>query len=129
MPDPSIPPPLRVSQTAGINQIPVFEIEFSGGTLTKVSPTRVKYTPPGAGTGAPTDAEYVTYAANATLTGERILTAGSSVTIVTDASAVYINALTGGGGTTVYAPSGGPYITFGTDGTLSSEHVDRKSVV
>ena len=54
---------------------------------------------------APTGGSYVTYASETALTSERILTAGSSVTIVTDATSVYINALTNGaGGSTVYFP-------------------------
>jgi len=47
--------------------------------------------------GSPVDGPYITYSSNASLTAEKILTAGSSVTIVTDGTAVYINALTGGG--------------------------------
>lgn len=124
MPDPSVPPPLRVRQTGGANLIPVFELELSGGTLTKTGPASAKYTPPGTAAGAPADGEYVSYAANATLTGERILTAGSSVTIVTDASAIYINALTNAAvGGPVYAPTGGTYVAYVADGGLSAEKV------
>ena len=40
-------PPLRVvNAAASFNQIPVFELEFSGGTLTKLSPIRAQYAPP-----------------------------------------------------------------------------------
>lgn len=55
---------------------------------------------------APTGGEYVTYVANNTLSAERVLTAGSSVMLVTDATAIYINALTGGAGGSgiTYAP-------------------------
>ena len=36
-------PPLRISNTDGtFNQIPVFHLELSGGTLTKLSPTKVR---------------------------------------------------------------------------------------
>jgi hypothetical protein len=43
--------------------------------------------PPGAdGEGAPTSATYVTLSTNATLTGERVLTAGTGITL-TDAGA------------------------------------------
>lgn len=37
-------PPLRISQVeTGFNQIPVFELVMSGGTLVKLSPTKVRY--------------------------------------------------------------------------------------
>lgn len=72
---------------------------------------------------APTGGSYVAYAADLSLTNERILTAGSSVTIVTDATAIYINALTGGGATTVYAPTGGNYVAFAADASLTNEKI------
>jgi hypothetical protein len=51
--------------------------------------------------GAPTDAQYVTLATNGTLTGERVLTAGSGITI-TDG---------GAGSTVTVAASGGSGLT------------------
>lgn len=42
-------PPLRVTQQGGgFNQIPVFEMEFSGATLSKLSPTKIRLTTAGA---------------------------------------------------------------------------------
>lgn len=99
MPDPSIPPPLRVREADGSpNLIPVYELIISGATLTRQGATGARLLiDSGAGaTGAPTGGEYVAYAANADLTAERVLTAGSSVTIRTDASNIYVSAITSG---------------------------------
>ncbi len=77
-------------------------------TVTKVGTGIYISADTGAGGGAPTNAEYVTYAGNGSLSNEKILTAGSSVTIVTDATAIYINAITNpagaGGAKTVRIP-------------------------
>lgn len=70
---------------------------------------------------APTGGEYVTYIANGTLTAEKVLTAGSSVTLVTDGTAIYINALTNAAGGTIYAPTGGFYVSWSADTLLSAE--------
>ena len=55
--------------------------------------------------GAPTDAEYVVMSLNGTLTNERVLTAGTGISI-TDAGAgsTVTIAATGGGGSGVYSP-------------------------
>jgi hypothetical protein len=55
----------------------------------------------GGGGGAPTNAQYVTLATNGTLTGERVLTAGTGITI-TDA---------GAGSTVTIAATGGSGLT------------------
>jgi hypothetical protein len=67
----------------------------------------------GGGGGAPTNAQYVTLATNGTLTGERVLTAGTGITI-TDAGAgsTVTIAATGGSGTTVR--SGSATVDFGS---------------
>jgi hypothetical protein len=75
----------------------------------------------GSGGLASTGGFYVTYTADATLSSEKILTAGSSVSIVTDATAIYINALTSPPGGVTYAPTGGPYIVFTSDATLTGD--------
>lgn len=73
---------------------------------------------------APTGGEYVTYIANGTLTAEKVLTAGTNVTITTDASAIYVNAETGASTTTVFfAPTGGEYITYVANNTLTAERI------
>lgn len=116
---------MRVRDADGTpNVIPVFDMIFSGATVTRTGPTTVQILmDSGAGgTGAPTDAPYVVYSANATLSAERILTAGSSITLVTDATLIYVNALTGGGGA-VYAPTGGVYLTYAPDAELTAERI------
>lgn len=74
----------------------------------------------GGGGGAPTNAEYVVLSTNGTLSNERVLTAGSGITL-TDAGAgsTITIAATGGSG----APTGASYVTLGTDGTLTAERV------
>lgn len=59
----------------------------------------------GGGGGAPTNATYVTLSTDATLTNERVLTAGSGITIVDGGagSTVTISASGGGGGATLTA--------------------------
>ena len=119
-------PPLRVREADGSpNVIPVFDMILSGATLTNLGAgvVRVLIDSGAGGTGAPTDAQYVTWAANATLTAERILTAGSSVTIVTDATAIYVNALTGGGASTVYAATGNQYVAISAAADLTDEYL------
>ena len=98
-------PPLKISTTDNsFTQIPVFELELSGGTLTKLSPTKVRLQiggsqgpsgPPGASTVyAPTGGEYITFVANNTLTAEKVLTASDNITVTTDASTFWIAANT-----------------------------------
>ena len=72
----------------------------------------------GGGGGAPTGAQYVTLATDSSLTAERVLTAGTNVTI-TDGGA--------GGNVTIaaatQAPTDAQYVTLATDSTLSGERV------
>jgi hypothetical protein len=71
----------------------------------------------GGGGGAPSNAQYVTLALNAGLTQERVLTAGTGIT-VTDggANSTVTIAATG-------APSAAQYVTLATDATLPNERV------
>jgi hypothetical protein len=70
--------------------------------------------------GAPTGASYVTLATDATLTSERVLTAGTGITITDGGAGSTVTiAATGSGG----APTGASYVTLGLDGTLTSERV------
>jgi len=93
-----------------------------------MSSPRIAYPPspppaPGGG-GAPVDAQYVTLAADATLTNERVLTAGANVTIVDGGpgSTVTISAA-GGGGPGGGAPVDAQYVTLAADPTLTNERV------
>lgn len=67
--------------------------------------------------GAPVNAQYVVMAADATLTDERILTAGANITIVDSGAGlpVTISATAGG------APVGAPYVVVSLDATLTAE--------
>lgn len=77
--------------------------------------SNVSPAPSGSGSGAPTDATYVTLTTNATLTNERVLTAGSGIT-VTDAGA--------GSTVTVAAPAvAAQYVTMATSADLANERV------
>lgn len=73
----------------------------------------------GGGSGAPVGAQYVTLATNGDLTSERVLTAGTGIS-VTDGGA--------GGNVTVActlsaAPTDAQYVTLSTNGTLTGERV------
>lgn len=95
-------PPLRISTTEGdFNQIPVFEIEASGAIITKLSPIKVRL----AFTGATANTSAIVYAATGNkyvvmdlagdLTSEhRLVQSGNSISIVTAAGLVTINATT-----------------------------------
>ncbi len=74
---------------------------------TSVSPYTWVSTESGAG-GAPSDAQYVTLATNGTLTNERVLTAGSNITLTDNgAGSTLVIASSGGGGSgNTYFPSG-----------------------
>lgn len=92
-------PFLRITNTQGtFNQIPVFEIEVSGGTLQKVSPTKVRLGITGGGGSnvvyAPTGGEYLVYQANASLTAERVVAASDNITIVNSGTSFLLSALT-----------------------------------
>jgi hypothetical protein len=71
--------------------------------------------------GAPTTASYITLTTDATLTNERVLTAGNGITL-TDAGAgstLTIAATSSGGG----APTTSSYVVMSADATLTSERV------
>ena len=72
---------------------------------------------------ASTGGFYVTYIADATLSNERILVAGSSVIVRTDATSIYVDALTGGGSSVVYAPTNAFYVVQSANPTLTNEFV------
>jgi hypothetical protein len=74
----------------------------------------------GGGGGAPTDAQYLTLAANGGLSDERVLTAGTGISL-TDGGAggALTVAATGGGG----APTDAQYLTLAANGGLSDERV------
>jgi hypothetical protein len=74
----------------------------------------------GGGGGAPTNAQYVTLATDGTLTAERVLTAGTGISI-TDGGAG--NPVTVACTVTAGAPSTAQYVTLATDGGLSAERV------
>jgi len=76
---------------------------------------------------APTGGFYITYTADTLLASEKVLAAGSSVTITTDSTSIFINALTNAAGGVVYAPTGGNYIAFAADSNLSNEKVLQAS--
>lgn len=72
---------------------------------------------------APTGGFYVAWSSDILLSAEKVLTAGSSVNITTDSTAIYINALTNAAGGITYAPTGGFYVTWSADTLLSSEKI------
>lgn len=69
---------------SGIVAINIPDDGATGEVLTKITPDNYDYdwAPGGGGGGAPTNAEYVVLTADATLTDERVLTAGSGISIV-----------------------------------------------
>jgi len=58
----------------------------------------------------------VAWSSDPLLSNEKILTAGSSVTIVTDSTAIYINAITGAGATSAGLAGTGPFYLLHTSG-------------
>src|SRR3990167_10056033 len=100
-------PPLRILESDGSpNAIPVYTIEISGATVQRISATSVRILiDSGAGaSGSPTDGEYLVYAANATLSAERVIAASDNITIVSSGTSFLISATTNagaGGGTKV----------------------------
>ena len=74
----------------------------------------------GGGGGAPTGAQYVTLATDATLTAERVLTAGAGISI-TDGGAG--GPVTIASTVTAGAPAGAQYVTLATNASLSAERV------
>jgi len=77
---------------------------------------------PSPGGGAPVDAQYVTLAADPTLTNERVLAAGSNITLTDNGpgQSLVIAATGGAGGG---APVDAQYITAAPDPTLTAERV------
>jgi hypothetical protein len=74
--------------------------------------------------GAPTNANYIVTATNASLTNERVLTAGSGISLTDGgAGSTLTIAATGGGGGGGGAPEGASYVTLATDGDLTAERV------
>ena len=67
------------------------------------------------GSGAPTDAQYVTLATDATLTNERVLTAGSGITLTDGGAGSTVTiAASGGGGSSILPGAGDMGSTFDT---------------
>ena len=69
---------------SGIVAIQIPDDGATGEVLTKLTADNYDYdwAPGGGGGGAPTDAEYVVMSLNGTLTDERVLTAGTGITLV-----------------------------------------------
>ena len=117
-------PPLTVrDQDGNPHVIPVYTLEFSGATITRIGPTsvRVMLDSGGGGTGAPTNAEYLTYGANATLSAERVIAASDNITIVSSGTSFLISATTGSGSgtpggsdTNIQVNSQGAFSGFGS---------------
>ncbi len=74
----------------------------------------------GGGGGAPTDAQYLTLAANGGLSDERVLTAGTGISL-TDGGAG--GALTVANTIAAGAPTAAQYLTLAADGGLTNERV------
>lgn len=73
---------------------------------------------------APTGGNYVAFLADANLSNEKVLTASDNITLTTSATAIFISATTNqAGSSVVYAPTGGPYVTFIADATLTDERI------
>ncbi len=73
----------------------------------------------GGGGGAPTNATYVTLSTDATLTAERVLTAGAGISITDGGAGGPVTIAATGGG----APTNAQYVTLATDAGLSAERV------
>ncbi|MEN6337041.1 MAG: hypothetical protein ABFE01_22520, partial [Phycisphaerales bacterium] len=84
---------------------------------------------PGAGTGAPTDAEYVTFGSNGTLSAERVLTEGTGIDLSTAvAGQLGIGFNSTEIGTTTWGSGGANYVwTFNTTGTDTALTVSNSS--
>ena len=110
-------PPLRVRESDGSpNVIPVFDMILSGATLTDLGAGVVRLTVDSGGAGssvvyAATANTYLTYAAAADLTAERILTSGTGLAVASDATNFFVSLVTpvsvssGGTGAATFAPS------------------------
>ena len=93
-------PPLRVRESDGSpNVIPVFTLDISGATITNLGAGQVRIMVDSGGGGSsvvysPTGGEYLTYAANATLTAERVIAASDNIVIVSTGTSFLISAIT-----------------------------------
>lgn len=115
-------PPLRIREADGSpNVIPVFEIVVSNNTLENLGGGKVSIGVPSGGSGATTANSFITWQAEVGLSAEKVLTAGSSVVIHTDATAIYIDALTGGGAGTVYSATGNSYVLIANAADLTAD--------
>jgi hypothetical protein len=73
--------------------------------------------------GAPTNANYIVTATNASLTNERVLTAGTGISLTDGGAGSTLTIAATGGGGGGGAPVGSQYVTLATDGTLTAERV------
>ena len=78
-------------------------LRVRGYSTRTLGPNEVDLDNLGGGGGAPTNATYVTLSANATLTQERVLTAGSGITIVDGGAGSTVTISASGGGATLTA--------------------------
>ena len=114
-------PPLRVREADGSpNLIPVFELIISGGTLSRVGAIGAQLLIDSGASGAPTGAEYITYAPNATLSAERVLIAGTGMTVASDGTNFFTSV-----NTNVRDKTAG----FFAGGNLSTTHIAEQSRV
>jgi len=118
-------PELRVKESDNDpNVIPVHIITISGGTVTRTGPNSVTIrVDSGAGaSGAPTDGEYLTYSANASLSAERVIAASDNIVIVSSGTSFLISAITNGASSgPVYAATGNAYVVTDFASDLTGE--------
>lgn len=115
-------PPLRVRESdASPNVIPVFDMVFSGGTVTDLGAGVIRVTvDSGGGSGAATSNPYLTYGAAADLSAERVFTSGTGLAVASDATNFFVSLVTpvavssGGTGTTTHTAFG---LLYGSGGS------------
>jgi hypothetical protein len=102
----SAAPDLFAGYAAELGALWYDDVNLLWKKCTSTSPLTFSSIEGGGGGGAPTDAQYVCLASNGTLTNERVLTAGTNISIVDGGpgAAVTISAMGGSGNT--YFPSG-----------------------